>query len=204
MKILSNSSDLTRRGLIAAAGAALILPGRANAMTTAQAESLILKVTQEVQTVINSGNSEGAIIKQFEGIFDRYTNVQAIAATVLGPPWRSASNGEKSAYVGAFRGYVSRKYGKRFREFKGARIQVTRSKDFGNKGIFVETMVSTSVYAPFPVEWHVVDRGGKLEFFDMSIEGVKLISTERTEIRALLAASGGSVGKLAEKLTGLG
>ena len=106
--------------------------------------------------------------------------------------------------MNAFKGYLSRKYGKRFNEFRNAQIEVTSSKDFGKKGIFVQTTVSTSVYAPFPVEWHVVERGGRLEFFDLSIEGVKLISTERAEIRALLNRNGGSVGKLAQALGKLG
>ncbi len=180
------------------------LTSPAVALNTSQAEELILKVTNEVQSVINSGKSENAMIQQFEGIFERYANVRAIAGTVLGPPWRSASDADKSAYVAAFKGYLSRKYGKQFREFKGAKIQVTTSKDFGRKGIFVQSMISTSKWAPFPVEWHVVERNGKLEFFDLSIEGVKLISTERTEVRALLNANGGSVGKLAQALKKLG
>lgn len=200
-------NDMTRRGLLGTAAATLAmasLPMAARAMSTGQAEAMILKVTQEVQAIINSGKPEAAIIREFEKIFDRYTNVRAIAATVLGPPWRSASAAEQRAYVEAFRGYASRKYGKRFNEFKGASIKVTSSRDFGAKGIFVESIVTTSKWKPFPVEWHVVERNGKLEFFDLSIEGVKLISSERTEIRALLAQSGGSVGKLAQLLSTLG
>lgn len=205
LKTHSRSNDLTRRSVLAGVAATLAATSMpAAAMSTGQAEALILKVTTEVQSVINSGKSESAMIRDFEGIFDRYANVRAIAGTVLGPPWRGASGAEQSAYVNAFKGYLARKYGKRFREFQNAKIKVTNSKDFGNKGIFVQSIVSTSVYAPFPVEWHVVDRGGKLEFFDLSIEGVKLISTERTEIRALLNQNGGSVGKLATALSKLG
>lgn len=205
LKTRSHSNDLSRRALLILGGAAAVtLPMSAHAMSTADAEALILKVTQEVQGVINSGKSEAAIIRDFERMFDRYTNVRSIAGTVLGPPWRSASPAEQKAYVDAFKGYVSRKYGKRFREFQGARIEVTTSRDFGAKGIFVQSVVKTSKWAPFPVEWHVIERNGRLEFFDLSIEGVKLISTERSEIRALLNANGGSVGKLAQALQRLG
>jgi len=207
LKTRLNSSDVNRRGLLALSGAAAALSligSRAFAMSIAQAEALIFEVTQEVQSVINSGKSESAMISDFERIFDRYANVQAIAATVLGPPWRSASSSDKSAYVASFKGYLSRKYGKRFREFQNAKIEVTNSKDFGRKGIFVQSTVATPIYAPFPVEWHVVERSGRLEFFDLSIEGVKLISTERTEVRALLNSNGGSVGKLAQALSRLG
>ena len=128
----------------------------------------------------------------------------AIAATVLGPAWRTASKAEQSAYVQAFRGYVSRKYGKQFRGFIGAKISVDKSTDFGNKGIIVNTTVTTSRSQRFAVEWHVVDRRGKLEFFDMIIEGVKLVSSERSEIRTILDRSGGSVAQLAQNLNRMG
>lgn len=206
-KTLSLSNNASRRdvlGMGALLSAAALMPFRANAATQAQAEALILKVVGEVQTIINSGKSESAMISAFAGVFDRYANVTAIAATVLGPVWRSAPKAEQTAYVKAFRGYVSRKYGKQFRGFIGAKISVDKSTDFGQKGIIVNTTVVTSRYEPFAVEWHVVDRRGKLEFFDMIVEGVKLVSTERAEIRSILDRSGGSVANLAKTLNSMG
>lgn len=206
-KTRSLSSDLSRRDLIGFGGAltiAALVPFHARAATQAQAEALILKVVGEVQSIINSGRSESAMIQSFAGVFDKYANVTAIAATVLGPAWRTASKAEQSAYVQAFRGYVSRKYGKQFRGFIGAKISVDKSTDFGNKGIIVNTTVTTSRSQRFAVEWHVVDRRGKLEFFDMIIEGVKLVSSERSEIRTILDQSGGSVAQLAQNLNRMG
>ena len=104
----------------------------------------------------------------------------------------------------ALTGYLARKYGKRFREFTNAEISITKSKDLGKKGVIVETLIRTSVYAPFPVEWWVIDDGRKRSFFDIIIEGVRLQSAERGEIRALLDRSGGSVSKLAATLNQLG
>jgi len=90
--------------------------------------------------------------------------------------------------VAALQGYLSRKYGKQFRSFIGASIEVNGSPKF----------------ADTKVEWHVVEQNGKLRFFDMYVAGVKLITTERNEVRALLDRQGGSLGKLAQALNGLG
>ena len=52
----------------------------------------------------------------------------AVAASVLGPPWRTASAAQKQAFVAAFQHYLSRRYGKQFRDYQSARIDVTGAK----------------------------------------------------------------------------
>lgn len=206
-KTRSLSSDLNRRSFIAGSLLSVALPlfaTKVKAATTAQAEKLIFEVVGIVQNIINSGKSEGSMIQSFEGVFRKYGHVQTISRSVLGPAWKSASAGDQKAYVEALQGYLARKYGKHFRSFIGASIDVVGSKDFGRKGIIVETVVKSPSFAPTTVEWHVVEAGGQLRFFDMYIEGVKLISTERSEIRALLDRNGGSVGQLAQALTAMG
>jgi phospholipid transport system substrate-binding protein len=57
--------------------------------------------------------------------------------------------------------------------------------------------VSTTAYlrneAPFDVTFQVSDRAGKNLFFNMYIEGVNLLLTERTEVGALVDRNGGSI-----------
>ncbi len=181
-----------------------LLPKRGVAATAKDAERLILKVVGEVQSIINSGRSESSMINSFQGLFQDHAHVTTIARSVLGPAWNSASSAEQKAYVAALQGYLARKYGKQFRSFIGATIEVTKSTDFGRKGIVVESVVKSPKFSDTLVEWHVVDAGGRLKFFDLYVEGVKLISTERGEVRAVLDRNGGSVGKLAEALNGMG
>ncbi len=201
------SSKLTRRAIVGT-GLSLFavsaLPTTTFAATTQQAEQLIFKVVGEVQSLINSGKSEQAMIQSFQGIFRNYAHVTTISRSVLGPAWNSASGAEQQAYVTALQGYLARKYGKQFRSFIGASIEVTKSTDFGNKGIIVESVVKSPKFSDTRVEWHVVETGGQLKFFDLYVEGVKLISTERSEVRAVLDRSGGSVGKLAQALDKMG
>ena len=68
----------------------------------------------------------------------------------------------------------------------------------------METRVSTSAFKPFPVEWQVIKSGDRLTFFDIVIEGIRLLSAEKTEVRALLDRNGGSVSRLTRNLSQLG
>lgn len=117
--------DTTRRSLLAAFAALPVMAVPALALTDAQAEGLVEQMTAEIVQTINSGKSEASMYREFERLMERYADMNVIARSSLGPAARSVSSGELRAYTAAYKGYVSRKYGKRFREFIGGRIEVT-------------------------------------------------------------------------------
>ena len=189
---------LTRRafgaGLAAGTGfLAFALPVRA--LTVDQARSLIDRAIGEVNATINSGKSEQAMFGDFEQIFATYADVAAIARSALGPASKSASAGQMSDFIAAYQGYISRKYGRRFREFIGGKIEVTDAKPY--KSYF--EVISTATLqgqAPFDLRWWVGDKSGRQLFFNIIIEGVNMLASERTEVGALLDQNGGDIGKL--------
>lgn len=184
-------------GIVAAAAGAV--PGRARALSTDEARSLIDRVVGEVNRVINSGASEARMLPEFEEIFVRYSDVPVIARSVLGPAARQASPAQLRAFTKAYQGYLSRKYGRRFREFIGGRIEV---KDARPVKSYTE-VISTAYLqgeAPFDVRWHVSDKSGRTLFFNIIIEGVNLLATERTEIGSLLDSKGGNIDALIQTL----
>jgi phospholipid transport system substrate-binding protein len=195
----SNPSRRTVLALVSGALALAVSPRAASAFTVDDARGLVDKVVGEINATIASGQSESAMIREFEKTFSRYADVPVIARSALGPAARGAPAGEMSAYTKAFQGYISRKYGKRFREFIGGRIEVTGARPV--KSYF--EVVSTAVLkgqAPFEVRWHVSDKSGKRLFFNLIIEGVNMLASERAEIGAMLDQAGGSIPGLTEAL----
>jgi phospholipid transport system substrate-binding protein len=196
------SDQPTRRSLLATAfGGLLVLSGvrPSAALNVAEARALVDALIADINGVINSGKSEGAMIADFERIFARYADVRYIAQSALGPAGRSAAKSDVAAYVQAFQGYIARKYGKRFREFIGGRIEVTDAAPL--KSFFEVTSVAyLKGQAPFDVRWHVFDKSGKDLFFNIIIEGVNMLATERAEIGALLDQAGGSIPGLTQAL----
>ena len=196
---LRNPSRRTVLATASAAAAALAMPGGAFALTTNQARALIDKLVGEINAVIASGKSEGAMIKDFEKIFAKYADVNFIALSTLGPAGRGANKAVLGDYVTAFRGYLSRKYGKRFREFIGGKIVVTGTQ-LVKSGYLVSSVVKLSNGKPFEVEWQVSDKSGRNKMFNMFIEGISLLATERTEIGAMLDRRNGNLNQLIEDL----
>lgn len=202
----SAPAGASRRAVLALLGGAAMLvwtPRWAAALTPDAAAAMIRTTVDEVYAIISSGQPPAAMYRQFEGIFARHADVDAIARTTLGPAARSASAADFAAYKQALQGYVGRKYGKRFREFIGGRIEVT-----GARPVKSFIAVSSTAYlrgqSPFEVEWHVSDRSGRPLFFNLIIEGVNMLATERAEINAMLARRKGSVAALAGDLAASG
>lgn len=197
-----NKSRLPRRMVLATGAAAFsasFLPKPAQAITQAQATGLVESAVAEINQVINSGRPEAAMLRDFERIFARYADVPTIAQSVLGPPARSASRAELRAFTEAFQGYISRKYGRRFREFIGGSITVTGGRPVRS---FYEVISVAQLrgQAPFDVRWLVSDQSGSNRFFNLIIEGVNLMISERNEIGALLDRNGGDIGRLTQAL----
>jgi phospholipid transport system substrate-binding protein len=173
------------------------------ALTKQEAETLIGKLSSDIFKVINSGKSGNAMYRDFDRIMGKYAAINAIARTVLGPPWRSATSAQQSAYIKAFRGYISRKYGKRFREFIGSEIKVVSAKKV-KSGVLVKSVVKFKGSSPFTVDWQVFERGGKTQMFDLYIEGISMIKSEREEVGSMLDRSGGKIDKLIKRLNAAG
>ena len=200
------SNAITRRVFVTTALAGIGLaatPLPALAMTEAAAKQLVDSVVAEINKVIASGKSESAMLRDFEKIFVRYGDVPIMARYALGPDARSASKSQMRQFTSAFQHYISRKYGRRFREFIGGQVTVTGARKI-KAGYEVRSTVKLRGEAPFEVTFLVSDKSGKDKFYNMFIEGVNMLLTERTEIGAMLDARRGNLDQLIRDLKSYG
>lgn len=194
----NNHSMMSRRRFAAGfalGSVALALPLPSLALTVDDARAMIGKAVAEINRTIDSGKSEAAMYGDFEKIFIRYADVPTIARSALGVAAKSASKTQMTAFTKAFQGYISRKYGSRFREFIGGKIEVTDARAI--KSYYeVISVAHLKGQAPFDVRWHVSDKSGRNLFFNIIIEGVNMLASERTEIGAMLDKRKGNIDAL--------
>ena len=103
----------------------------------------------------------------------------------------------------AFQRYFARKYSKQFLNFSGSQIIL---KDTQDRGKFFEVGASIIVdgSSNIDVNFRVSDRSGEPRFFDIILEGISLLASERVEIGALLDNSQGDIGLLSKNIEELG
>ena len=196
--------DMTRRAFILGTAAFFAASAtRSFALSEAEARRLIDAAVSDINKVINSGQSASRMYQSFEGIFTKYADVPTIARSALGPPARSATSAQMNSFTKAFAGYMARKYGKRFRDFAGGTVEVTGSRAIKN---FQEVSAVAKLpgRSPFAVSFMVSDRSGRDKFFDLLIEGISLLKSERAEIGAMLDRRGGNIDALIADLSKAG
>ncbi len=192
----------TRRAALGGLGAAMLttaLPSPVLALTTGEARALVDRLVGEINAVINSGKSEEAMLREFETIFAKYADVPAIARYALGVDARRASKKQLREFTKAFQRYISRKYGRRFREFIGGKIIVKQARKL-KKFYEIKTITKLRGQEPFEVVFHVSDRSGKPLFFNIFIEGINMLLSEREEIGAMLDKRKGNIDALVNDL----
>lgn len=193
----------TRRGFLGLIGSAMavaVIPAvPAFALAPAQARAMIVENVDAVYSVINSGRPVGQMLQDFESIFARYADVDVIARSALGPAARSVSAAEFAPYKQAFQGYIGRKYGKRFREFIGSKIEVGEARPV-KSFVAVKSIAYLNGRSPMELEWHVSDKSGRTRYFNIIIEGVNMLASERTEIAAMLSKNKGNLPPLTAEL----
>ncbi len=193
-----------RRTFLAGLGATLTFaPHAALALNNDEARALINQLVGDINGVIDAGKGEKAMFREFERIFSSYSDTSYISAYALGVEARRASKSQKKAFSKAFQSYIARKYGRRFREFIGGRLEVTNVKKV-KKWYEVQTVAYLKGQSPFEVTFQVSNRSGKNRFFNMYIEGVNLLLTERTEIGAIIDRNKGDLDKTIRQLKSLG
>ena len=199
------TTRLDRRHFLASSAALALtaaLPTQALAVTPQEGAALVNRAVAEINTVIASGKSEAAMINDFATIFDRYADTAYVASYALGNDRRRATPAQIQQFIAAFRGYVARKYGRRFREFIGGEIRVEGARTV-NSWVEVQTTTFLRGQSPIRVDFHVSDRPGRPVFFNLIIEGVNMLLSERTEVGAMLDRRGGNIDQLIADLSRL-
>ncbi len=195
------SNHLSRRVVLGgfAATASVLAAYPALALSTAEARSLIDAAVRDITKLINSRKSEKAMYADIERHIRHYADVPTIARSALGPPARSASASQLKRFGDAFTGYLAQKYGRQFRDFIGGKVTVKDAKQV-KQFQQVQAVAELRGQPPFRVSFMLSDRSGSPKFFDLVVEGVSLLKTERAEIGAMLDASGGSIDRLIQRL----
>ena len=170
-----------------------------NALNTGQADKLISSLVKDINTIINSQKPPTFMYLDFKSVLTKYADTKIMSQKVLGIDWRRATVRQRQDFQKAFEHYLSRKYGKRFREFLGGEIIVTKSRKI-NSVFEVVSIVKLDGQAPFEVRWLVASKDGTPKMFNLFIEGINVSSSEKTEIGAMLDKRRGNIDALISHL----
>jgi phospholipid transport system substrate-binding protein len=135
-------------------------------------------------------------LARFRQLFQADFDVPGIARFVLGRYWRSASEQEQQEYLKLFEDYVVFVYGTRLSSFNGETFKVRGSRTDDSGAIVSTDIISPKGEAPIKVDWRLITDHGSFKINDVTIEGISMLVTQRSEFASVIQRHGGQVGEL--------
>jgi phospholipid transport system substrate-binding protein len=190
-----------------AAGTGLALLGTASnaaagSPTYGDPLSFVATVGQQVVSVLASKNLEAdQRSRHFRDIFVHALDFDIMARRALGRHWRGASNAERDRYTELFRYNVVNLYAVQLGGYAGQTFTVLRQQRLRNDESLVIARLKREYGPPLAMNFRVRKSNGRFNIIDVTIAGVSLIVTKRSEFDAIIRHEGmpGLLRRLDEK-----
>jgi phospholipid transport system substrate-binding protein len=142
------------------------------------------------------GDRRVAVRKIANEIFD----FSEIAKRSMARHWQPLSEAQRTEFVGLFADLLERSYISKIETYGGEKIQYTAERADGEFAT-VSTRIVTKNGTEVPVDYRMIKRTDRWLVYDVSIEGVSLVSSYRTQFNKIIQTTSynGLVSKLRNK-----
>jgi phospholipid transport system substrate-binding protein len=186
---------MERRSLLACA---LILVASAftldlPAAAAADPAALISSLGSRALEVLGKGTTEAQRAARFRDLLREDFDVPGIARFVLGRYWNTATEDQRAEFVKLFEGYVAQAYATRLSEYAGENFKVTGSRPDPDGAIVSSQILRPGGAPPIKVDWRLTGRNGVYKISDVSVDGISMAVTERSEFASIIQHNGGQV-----------
>jgi len=130
---------------------------------------------------------------RFRQLFHDDFDGAGLARFVLGRYWQSASGHEQQEFVKLFENYVVFVYTARLADFGGQTFKIRGSRSDGDSAIVSTDVISPGSTSPLKMDWRLVNDNGAYKINDVSVEGVSMAVTQRSEFASVVQRNGGQV-----------
>ena len=171
-------------------------------------EQLVQKITNDVLAAVKSdkqlaaGDKEKALKLAEEKVLP-YVDFEYATRLAVGRAWRQATPEQRKELVTQFRNMLVRTYSNSISAYEGQTLKVlpSRGNDKSGDDATVRTQFIRPGGQPLGIDFAMHKPGAAWKVYDITVEGVSLVLTYRSEFDAVVKQEGidGLIKRLAEK-----
>ncbi len=157
-----------------------------------KARQFIDNIGTEILNVLNDeATGDKAKESALRTIFRQKVDVDWIGKFVLGKHWRSANDEQQNRYLKSYRDFVVKSYTSRFQEYTGSETyKILSSKTLDNGKHVVTMELVRPGEANVLVDYKLREGDAGLKIYDIVVEGVSLLTTQRSEFASVISRKG--------------
>ena len=188
---------MERRLFLAAVAALLLLPRLGQAADApAEAQKFIDDLGETtVRSLTASNLSEAERDSRFRSLIESQFDLPGISKFVLARHWRGASDAERADFQRLFETLLVQAYAQKFAEYAGERFKVSSSLANDDGSVTVNSLINRPNGDVVRLDWRVADAGG-LKISDLTVDGISLRTTYRSDVASVIQNNGGNVAGL--------
>lgn len=180
--------------ILVAAASVCLAAASARASADAEASKYIETVgTHALSVITSNGSSKQQKQAQLQKIFADNVDFQWVGRFVLGRHWRQATESQKHRYLAEYQKFLLLHYTARFTDYTSGSFRVTSSRDDGDNEFTVSTQMQSTEISnnePVMVDYRVRKGESGFKIFDVIVEGVSLLTTQRSEFSSVINNKG--------------
>lgn len=167
-------------------------PSETKGLTAQDAKDYANHIGQRVLDILADKTQDNAQkLQTLEQMFVKVVDVDWVGRFVLGRHWRSATEEQRQHYLDAYRDFLISHYTSRFAEYSGETFEIPIAREERPGEFFVRMEVQrANGEQPIIVDYRVRAKGQDFSVFDIIVEGVSLIATQRSEFGAFIGREG--------------
>jgi phospholipid transport system substrate-binding protein len=135
-------------------------------------------------------------VARFHELFRQDFDVPGIARFVLGRYWKTTTAEQQEEFVKLFEDYIAIVYSSQLAEYSGETLKVTGSRADPEGATVASEIIRPTGAPPVKVEWHLADQNGTYKIRDVSVDGISMAVTQRSEFASVIQRNGGQVQSL--------
>jgi len=190
-----------RMGAMVLAGALMVGVSAAPAAAGVPTDQLKGAVERVLKTLDDPTLRGGARLSERRVAVRRIANeifdFSEIAKRSMARHWQPLSEIQRTEFVGLFADLLERSYISKIETYGGEKIQYTAERADGDFAT-VSTRIITKNGTEVPVDYRMIKRTDRWLVYDVSIEGVSLVSNYRTQFNKIIQTT--SYNELVSKL----
>lgn len=178
-------------GMLAMLMAVALAVQPVRAATADDAGKFIESLGTEALTVISkSSASREQKRERLEKLILSSIDVEWIGRFVLGRYWRTATPQQQKRYLKEYQAFLARQYTSRFADYSGGTFKITGTRKDADGEYMVDMEIYPPEQPPILVEYRLRDEKRGFRIFDVVVEGVSLITMQRSEFASVVGQNG--------------
>ncbi len=130
-----------------------------------------------------------------------YADLEAMSKRVISPSiWNSATPEQRKQFQHEFTTTLIRTYASALTSYRDQTIRIFPTRSAGGKTVEVNSEIVSSETQPIRVTYRMINSGGQWKLYDMSIEGVSMLESFRSQFADILAQ--GNMNQLLNRMSG--